>query len=499
MQVMLKKSRQFLIPNYSALKHRTVFLILFLIAFFIRLPFFFRDYIDRDESTFILMGQSWVDGHLPFTELWDLKPPITFLFFATIIYAFGKSFLAIRFFGVMLVAITAFFSYRIGTIVDSKKTGFWAGLFCVFLLSLFGSLQGVMSEHICMVFFMPALYLILKFGHWQTFFFAGLFFGLALMTKLNVAYVILFLGLYLLYEYWRAGKSRKGIGNLVGMGLGISLVILLNILPYFLQGITKVWWDSVVIASFEYSGEMQSSILKTLPFCLVTLLFLFFSRKGKLLGLQNRKMRILFATVLCILLMFVLGGKINGHYLIQFHPVFIILFVLVAGQIPFFEKSRLVRFLPLLLFLIPMESYKEYFDVLKHKKEHGSFYNGEGIMVPKYLKEHGLGDKSILFFEYHIGYWPLGKKPPTKAATHPSNILREALFPILDIPRKTGFEELQYIMEKTRPEIVVTRREKSVFDETKPLENLYLHAHLAGHYQLIRTIDHAHIYQLSER
>jgi len=28
---------------------------LFLAALFIRFPFFFRDYIDRDESTFILM------------------------------------------------------------------------------------------------------------------------------------------------------------------------------------------------------------------------------------------------------------------------------------------------------------------------------------------------------------------------------------------------------------------------------------------------------------
>ena len=38
-----------------------------------RLPFVAEYVIDWDESTFILMAQSLLNGHLPFTELWDLK------------------------------------------------------------------------------------------------------------------------------------------------------------------------------------------------------------------------------------------------------------------------------------------------------------------------------------------------------------------------------------------------------------------------------------------
>ena len=91
------------------------------------------------------MGQSWVDGFLPYTQLWDLKPPITFLFFASIIYVFGKSFLAIRIAGVILVSLTAFFTYKIGASISQKKIGFWSGFFVLILSSLFGSLQGVMS------------------------------------------------------------------------------------------------------------------------------------------------------------------------------------------------------------------------------------------------------------------------------------------------------------------------------------------------------------------
>lgn len=444
------------------------------------------------------MGQSWVDGNLPYTELWDLKPPITFLFFAGIIYTFGKSFFAIRFFGVLIVSITAFFSYRIGATVDSKKTGYWAGILCVFLLSLFGSMQGVMSEHICMVFFMPALYLLVRYDSFGAYLLAGLLFGLAILSKLNIAYVILFLSIYLCYEYLHSKKITKGIINLASLGLGIILVALLTLLPYYLQGITEIWWNSVVIASLEYSQEMQGSILKTLPFCLAILLFLFFGWKKKRIDLDKKNTRILFATVVSIILAFLLGAKINGHYLIQFYPVFIILFILVIRQIELFKRKKIIQYLPLLLLLIPAESYKEYFDITRHRIERGSFYNGEGNTVPKYLIATNLQSKSILFFEYHIGYWLLDKHPPTKAATHPSNILREAIFPILENPRKTGFEELRYIMEKIRPEIVVTRKGRSIFDETKPLENLYAHTYLVGHYKLIQTVDNANIYQRLE-
>ncbi|MFV1448861.1 hypothetical protein VBZ51_06925 [Maribacter sp. HS] len=75
----LERNRNALLA-FSQMKDTTVFLLLSLITLFIRFPFFFRDYVDRDESTFILLGQSWVDGFLPYTHLWDLKPPLTFAF-----------------------------------------------------------------------------------------------------------------------------------------------------------------------------------------------------------------------------------------------------------------------------------------------------------------------------------------------------------------------------------------------------------------------------------
>lgn len=473
-------------------------MVLFLISFIIRLPFFFRDYIDRDESTFILMGQSWVDGHLPYTELWDLKPPIIFLFFAAIIYGFGKSFLAVRFFGVVIVALTAFFTYKIGETAQSKKIGLWSAVGCVLLLSLFGSLQGVMSEHICMLFFVPALYLLVRYKKLWAYCCAGLLLGLAVMSKLNIAYVVLVLCLYLLYLQYQKKNLWAGIINLGGLTLGFVFIILLTLLPYYFQDQTEIWWNSVVMAPIEYSASQQNPIYKTAPFCLIILAFLFFTWKKKFLNFNNGTVAILIVTIIGIILMFLLGGRVNGHYLIQFHPIFIVLFSIVASQIELFQSKKLWRYLAMVLLLIPMESYVEYANIINNRWQKGTFYNGEGIEVPDYILEKDLETENILFLEYHIGYWMLATKPPTVAATHPSNILRETLFPYYKNPRKTGLAELRHIMENIKPQTVISRKNRKAFDEQYEAANTYIDSYLKNRYTLDTIIGNANVHQRLE-
>lgn len=89
----------------------------------------------------------------------------------------------------------------------------------------------------------------------------------------------------------------------------------------------------------------------------------------------------------------------------------------------------------------------------------------------------------------------LGVKPPTKAATHPSNITREELFPYMDNPRKTGIEELKYIMEIIRPKILVAREGKKIFDKKLVEYNTYIDAYLEKHYELTATVGRGLIYQ----
>lgn len=477
------------------LKSRTVFLILFLLAFLLRLPFFFRDYIDRDESTFILLGQSWVDGHLPYTELWDLKPPLVYLFFAGLIALFGKSFVAIRFAGVLVVAITAFFTYAMGKQLYSAKAGVWAAVGTVCLLSLFGSLQGLMSEHLSMLFYMPGLYLLLQNRNPWNVLGSGLFMGMAVMTKLNLAFAAALPGLFLFYEGIVQNHPKKAFGNSVLFGIGLLFIISATCLPYALEGNFGLWWNSVVLAPLEYTEARRYSVFKLAPIVLVTATFFYVAFKRKWLSFKDPGIQLLSLAILGVVLSYIKGGRVNGHYLIQFHPLFLVLLALVADRAVPPLPSRWRPFLAAGLLLLPLESYKEYYDVTRYRVERGQFFNGEGFSVPAYLKQSGMDHHTILFLEYHIGYWLLDRKPPTKAATHPSNLCRDELYPFYGNPRKTSMEELAYIMDDLKPEIVVTRTGRRIFDKKEEAENQYMVAYLKNRYEVVALIDRAEIHR----
>ena len=495
---MRSKGKTSPISIYDKLSGKALLLILFFLSFFVRFPFFFRDYIDRDESTFILVGQALADGYLPYTFLWDLKPPIIFFLMAGLISVFGKSFIAIRFFGVIAVALTAFFTYKIGKEVFSRKIGLWCSLFTLLFLSLFGSLQGVMSEHVSMLFFMPGLFILIRYHHNRHVFLAGLLIGLAVMTKINLAYAALFIAVFILVEYGRKGSWTKGFTRSFSFGLAVVLIIFTTVLPYLLTDQLGVWWKSVVLAPLEYTRAEPFSPGKILPFvAIITAFFLVAWRKRKI-DFRDPRVLLLFVALSGVCFSFIKGGKVNGHYLIQLYPILLLFVGGFVSRVPFLSKWKIEPILIGLVILLPFESYREYHAIYTYKQERGTYFNGEGVSVPQYLQNEGLHEKSVLFLEYHIGYWLLDKTPPTMAATHPSNLCREELFPFFENPRQTAMEELKYVLEELKPEIIVVRKNKRIFDKKEEEANAYTSRYIEDHYTLYSSVDNAEIFQRSE-
>ena len=441
------------------------------------------------------MAQSWVDGYLPYTQLWDLKPPITFLFFAIIIYTFGKSFLAIRVAGALLVAITSFFSYKIGISTTTKKVAFWSAMVLIALQSLFGSLQGVMSEHISTTFFVIGLYWLLQKKGTLNFLITGIFFGLTLMTKLNMAYAILFLFLMILWNGFQKKKLLKVTLKLSVIGFAILLVILFTALPYYLKNIQHVWWQSVFEAPLAYSKSENHSVTKVLPLAIIILVFFSIAAKKKLLDFGSFAVQLLTASIFGVLISFLQAGKANGHYMIQLYPPLIIILGITLYKLKFLLHINYKPYVLLLCFLIPIETYLEFGNILENNVKKGNFFNGEGIDVPNYFKEKELDVNHLFFAEYHIGYWQLNAKPPTKAATHPSSILRDNLFPFMENPRQTSAEELEFILEDYQPAFIITRKYRRVFHKKNYAANFYMNLKLLENYSPLDTIDNAIIYR----
>ena len=471
-----------------------VFLLLTILSVFIRFPFFFRDYIDRDESTFILMGQAWVDGFLPYTVLWDVKPPLTFLFFASGIYLFGKSFLAIRLMGALLVALTAFFTFAITLKLSHRQAALFSGIGCVLLLSMFGSIQGVMSEHILMTFFMGALYLLLFSRNKYRIVLAGMALGIALMVKISIAFPILLLGLYLLGRYYREEGIFVSVSKMFSLSFSAFIIIMLTFLPYFFTGKAQLWWDSVILAPLAYTEAGRTTAISLTGLCLPILLFILWGWRSGRLSLSKIESAVVVVSIVGLLLSFLKGGRINSHYLIQLYPpLLIVVAVVLAKELGKIGRKASPWILGVLI-LLPVETYLEYANIVKNKFQKGTFYNGEGFTVPDYLHKNQLQHKKTLFLSYHIGYWVMGKYPPTKTATHPSNICKSEMFPYYNPDRDTALEEVKFIMEEVSPEIIVARSNRSVFDKKQVQANIYIDSILNSNYKLLDRVDNADIY-----
>jgi len=447
------------------------YIFLFSATFFIRFPFFFRDYIDHDESTFILIGKSITDGHLPYDFLWDLKPPLLFYVFGSIEFLCPHSLIAIRLFGVIIIFISAIILMQIAKTIGAKNS-FLIALSYVIFSSLFGSLQGVMSEHVAVFFFLPGLLLFLKNKKLFNLLLSGIFFGSALLCKLNFAYTVFALFLYYFIFYYKSTGLSSTIKNILITTTGVTIPFILIAVPYILQNKLNLFIDSVFMATLEYGHTTKITVFHKLS---VTAWIIVFGLLVSVLAIkfvdnENKKQAGMFIALLAgTIFTFYSSGTVNGHYLIQIFPFLAVLlfgFTLKREFRPGYLKYAV------LVLLLCIESYIEYYRIFRQYSENSTFYNGKAFTSVNELKRLKLDDKKIFFADHHIGYWFLNKYPLAKSITHPSSLSRPAFFKHFGNAR-TSLEEIKYIMEEIKPEVIVSRRENlSFFKENSP-ENLY--------------------------
>jgi hypothetical protein len=472
-------------------------LFLFFTTLFIRFPFFFRDYIDQDESTFILMGQSIADGHLPYDHLWDLKPPLLFYFFAFIEKIFPHSFFAIRFFGVLIVFLSAVFLMKI-TKQAGLRNGFLIALGYILLSSEFGSLQGVMSEHFAVFFLLLGIVFLLRKKENRNLMTAGMAFGCASLCKLNYAYAIAALLIFYFVNKYKSENFKQAARSITLLGIGIVIPIVLISVPFVFAGKLDLFINSVFLAPLEYAKalnyEWTDKLKMTWWIIALTIgisyLALRYSRENK------------FMVFICIAILagtvytFYSSGIINGHYLVQVYPF---LLLLLLGAIIQKKIQLKLVIAGVVVFLLSFESLLEYgrlIQSIQNPVEYRSTFE-----VVSELKKRKLDDEKIFFADYHVGYWLLNKYPLTKSTTHPSNLSRPFLFKYYNDSSETSLEELKYIMEDIKPGVIVSKSNGLDFFADGSPENLYFKKRIETDFEIIYrdTIDQIYIWEREAR
>ncbi|HPS94536.1 MAG TPA: glycosyltransferase family 39 protein [Deltaproteobacteria bacterium] len=485
--------------------------LLFLLAasVVIRLPFFFPVVIDWDESTYILWGQSVLDGHLPYTEMWGFKPPLAFAFYACAIGAFGKSIVSVRIAGTLCVALAAFFTYLAGRRLWNESSGMAAATLCIVIATFVKSGKAVMTEHAAMVPLAAALcILVLRGLKPRTAFCAGILMAVATFTRLNLAYTAVFIGLLVVVAAFAgpSGSLRSSLRCGAAYAAGGILVLLLVFLPYAVTGQQGLWWSSVILAPLSYassqlsfSGAFVKQMSDTAAGVLVVL--------GGLAGLAAMVARwktfpettrrgafflmgFFFSTEFSILR----SGASYPHYLIQLAPFAALAVAALPNAVSSGRTRRslntAVVFLAMALsVLIVLPAYKGV--ICRVLTGQGVPY-GAAYDIASYLEREKAPGESVYLLTDHIVYWLIDEKPLSKSTIHPANITREYLLAVLVGPGTTTEQELSRILAK-KPRFIVTG--KRDYLRRKPAAWSLLQETLRTRYTLVKQVEGRKIYR----
>ncbi len=465
------------------------FLGLVFFAILFRFPYFDFYVLNWDESSFILMGDAWREGSLPYTELWDMKQPMLFAFFSVMISVFGKSIIMIRLMGAIVISVSAFFVYLIGKKMVNPQMGFYSGILFIFSASVSGSSQSVMSEHIAVLFLMPAIYvLMLAPQRIGLFFIGGFLLGMSCLVRLNIVFVPVLLGIYFIFKPFHFFRNLK---NNVLFTSGFVLSCFLSFLMYYLKGYGETWWETVILATFHYGNNQEAANSISIKNHLILLSmmgvllfgFYYLITVKKISVKWTNEMIILLICIVGIEISFLKSGNIFLHYLIQIYP-FLCLFAMYGISLYLKEKS----YSPKLTFriysvftivLVFIMTFKFYLEDWKEKEQ-------ENLAIQKisnYLNEHLSQNDKVYITNYHIIYWLIDKRPLSKATTHPSNINKTYLFPFMNEPGTTSLEKLELVIQQN-PKYILTDKKVWYFDDE--LQNS-LDQELEKDYKLVLT------------
>lgn len=206
-------------------------LLLLGVALLARCALFGNPVIEGDEQFYLLVGDRFLKGALPYVDLWDRKPIGLFLLYAGIRLLGGEGILQYQLVATLFAAATALLIARIAAEVGARRGAVLAGVMYLLWLNLFGG-GGGQSPVFYNLFMAGAALLTLRaaahpasgirllgFGTG-----AMLVAGLAMQIKYTALFEGAFLGCALLWRGWRSGLCLPRLLGYALVWVGAALL-----------------------------------------------------------------------------------------------------------------------------------------------------------------------------------------------------------------------------------------------------------------------------------
>ena len=457
-----------------------VFILLLVII--LRLPSLFEPLWYGDEGIYLTLGQALRKGLVWYRDIHDNKPPLLYLIAAISANLFYFRLILMVWF---LVTVAAF--YRLLQLLLPKNRLTWyLGVFALIGLTILTE-GNIANAEIFMI--LPLIWAMFLTARQQRFGLIGLLFSAAFLFKVPAGTDLAAAGLWLIIF------PKTKLKNLIKLGLGFFIPVLITIIYYSLMGAFTPYVRSALMQNIGYLstwGDSQGG-LKIRAVILIVALSLFIALAKKLK--TNRYFNLTVIWFLFALFGALLSGRPYPHYLIQpAVPGAILISWLIS------TKKKAVRIIVLSVAVLTIIAYQQIgfwgYPVLQYYRNFGAYlfrrqsltaYRNsfdpqveQNYAVADYIKQKTMADDKIFVWGDEPAIYALSRHLPVGRYT--------VTYHILDF---NGFSQTIAAWDKQPPKIVVL-----MDGETSDWPQMA--SRLASDYVLAKTVGSARIYRKLE-
>lgn len=332
-------------------QHVFVFFIL-LLTFLMRFPSLFEPFWYGDEGIFAAVARNLNQGGVLYQTVWDNKPPMIYLTYATIFSVFGVSMFWLRLVAAIAVLATSALIYEIALLGLGRKRA----LVATFIFGLLTSLRLIEGNLALTEIFMIlpitlAMYIAIKRKFdFRSLFFAGFLFAVASLYKQVGAFEAAALGVFI---FLQSKKFLEFFKKGFILSLGFMVPYLVTLLYFASKGLVSEYIFGAYTYYKIYLNESpQYVILITVSKYLPLLSVIFYGIYKKFKKEKVEMLHLFFLWAGCSFLGSYFSGRTYGHYLVQVTPALSLLLASVKFSKFYITPARVVFvlafFLPIL-------------------------------------------------------------------------------------------------------------------------------------------------------
>jgi dolichyl-phosphate-mannose-protein mannosyltransferase len=475
----------------------------------------------RDSGVFLYMGWRFLNGDIPYRDVWDHKPPLIYFVDALGLTLTPHSLWGVWFLQFIFIFFTFFFIYKL----LNKQFGIYAALAGTVVLTsgLLTILEkGNVTEEYALVFQAWCFWLFAS--AWKkdfpirSSFWIGLLGGLAFNFKQTTIGIWITYSLFLLAI--RLFQRKIPFKDLLSLLAGWLIPPIVLVVYLASQSALTDFWEQALLYNFVYIGKHEG-IRRLIPVFLKGFLYLqngwvlYISILGWLVGLGyvwikrkafaeiDRLILIALVNLPLEIILITISGRSILHYYLTPLPVMAILagtliytVPFLVGKIPHMDSQKIQRWVPGIVLTIillgqfgQVEYYPQYVRILND--------NDYAPVIDYVAKNTNEGDQVLLIGSESVVNFLARREAPTRYVYQ---------YPLALLGRRPMFEEYFNQILENKPLLIIDTRGRPRLDDKLyvPLQKRSQIVrdgvkYLGEHYQQVAQFDEWVVYRFIGR